>query len=131
MKRLACRSATRLSPRSLRPIMQPQEPQPESAGPFPVYLPHDGSPISRIVLQRSALVGFPLEFKPELVRIFFEGNRFNVEALRRYADRVIHAAGRCRWFRFDAASWSKEYPGQPPPQVERGYAIYPTSAQSV
>ena len=63
------------------------------------------------------------------MHLFFEGNRNAIAGLRRFADRANFAAGRCRWFRFDPRYWARVRPNDPPPQIEYGYASFPTRAQ--
>ena len=101
----------------------------DRVGPFPIYLPVAGSAALGHVLPASAIVGFPLEDNPARVHLFFEGNRYAIEGLRRFADRANFAAGRCRWFRFDARYWAQVRPNEPVPHVEYGFASFPTRAQ--
>jgi hypothetical protein len=103
----------------------------DRVGPFPVYVPSEGSSLLSLVLPASAIVGFPLESDSTHYHLFYEGNRYRSEALRRFADRANLAAGRCRWFRFDPQDWERLRPGEPPPRTEYGYATYPTSAEAV
>ena len=101
----------------------------ERAGPFPVHVPERDSSLVSIVLPGSAIVGFPLPSDPQVVHVYYEGNRYRREALRRFADRAKFAAGRCRWFRFDPDRWAREHPGEAAPLVEHGWVGYPTTAQ--
>jgi hypothetical protein len=102
----------------------------EPAGPFPIYVPREGSRALADVNAGSAIVGFPTKTDPMLVHVYYEGNRYGSDDLRRFADRAKLAAGRCRWFRLDLEKWQREHADSPPPPTEHGYAGYPTSAQA-
>jgi len=103
----------------------------ENYGPFPVYVPRIREGILAEILDGSAIVGFPPEADPDRVHIYYEGNRYSSPDLARFADRVVHAAARCRWQRFDAERWQREHANMPPPRTEHGFVGYPTSAQAI
>jgi hypothetical protein len=100
-------------------------------GPFPVYVPRIREGVLAEVLGGSAIVGFPAEADPDHIHIYYEGNWYGSPDLVRFADRVVHAAGRCRWQRLDAERWQREHTNMPRPQTEYGFVGYPTSAQAV
>jgi hypothetical protein len=102
----------------------------QATGPFPVYVPAESSPTLSAVIRGSAIVGFPTERDPTIIHVFFEVNCYASDALRRFANRAAHAAGRCRWRQFDAEEWRREHPGDPQPPTEYGFVWYPTSAQA-
>jgi hypothetical protein len=66
-------------------------------------------------MRGSAIVGFPTKSDPQLIHVFFEGNRYASDTLRRFANRAAQAAGRCRWRQFDPEDWRREHPGDPQP----------------
>ena len=103
----------------------------ERAGPFPVYVPLPNTLLVTSVLPASAIVGFPLPSDPQVVHVYYEGNRYARPELRRFADRARLAAGRCRWRRFDSAAWLHEHPGEPPPDVRHGWLGSPTTAETL
>jgi hypothetical protein len=63
--------------------------------------------------------------------VYYEGNLYRSENLLRFADRAKHAAGRCRWRRFDPERWTREHPNSPPPRTEHGLIAYPTTAETL
>jgi hypothetical protein len=100
-------------------------------GPFPVYVPREPSRVLTDVPFGAAIVGFPTEADPTLIRVFYEANLYDSPDLLRFADRVKHAAGHCRFARLDLEEWRFEHADRPPPSAEYGYVAYPTSAQTV
>ena len=94
----------------------------QPTGPFPVYVPAESSPtLSDVLRGGSAIVGFPTERDPTVIHVFVEGNSYASDALRRFANRAAHAAGRCRWHQLDPDEWRREHPGDPLPPTEYGY----------
>jgi hypothetical protein len=102
----------------------------ETFGPFPIYVPRQAQRILAELAAGSAIVGFPVESNPTLLHVFYEGNRYNSPDLARFADRVKHAAGRCRWQRLNLEQWRREH-GDTPPPSEYGYISFPTTAQAI
>lgn len=77
-----------------------------SAALVPVFIPATDSRIRAFIDPGSAVVGDPEtieaqpgagpEADPERVVVDYEGNRFDAENMRRFADRALHAYGRHR-----------------------------------
>jgi hypothetical protein len=103
----------------------------ERTGPFPIYIPNDRPRSLAEVLPGAAIVGFALEADPSTIHVYYEGNRFGSASMRRFADRVRFAAGRCRWFRLNVDDWQRDHPDRPLPVAEYGYVGYPTTAQAL
>jgi hypothetical protein len=99
-------------------------------GPFPVYIPLAPEGGLFEIIRGSAIVGFPMEADPDTIHVYFEGNRYGSSELARFADRAKHAAGRCRWYRFDLEDWRREHGDADPPGIEYGYVGFATSAQA-
>jgi hypothetical protein len=61
---------------------------------MPVYVPAPTSPLRHTIRRGSGIVGVP--HADGFVRIDFEGGIYEQAEMRRYANRVLHAAGRAR-----------------------------------
>ncbi len=60
-----------------------------------LYVPRPGTWLGKSVIRGSALVGIPREIDvPGRVLVYYEGNLYGAENLKRYAERCLHAAER-------------------------------------
>ena len=60
-----------------------------------IYVPKAGTWLGKTVAKGSAVVGIPREgVDPGKVVVYFEGNVYGAENLKRYAERCLHAAER-------------------------------------
>jgi len=61
---------------------------------LPVYCPKPSSPFARAIAAGSAIVGDPTRSHDGLILVYYEGNMYGAANMRKYSERVLHAAGR-------------------------------------
>ncbi len=62
--------------------------------PVTVYIPKENHPVFACLMPGSAIVADGQMVTPEDVLVYYEGNRYNDDALRAFGDRAVIAAGR-------------------------------------
>lgn len=61
---------------------------------LPVYITHENAKLGCHISPASGIVGKPIE-NTDLVKVYFEGNKYGACNLNTFLDRLIVASGRC------------------------------------